>query len=311
MSKNALGKGLSALISGASKRATPAPSEFPAPEASPPPAPPGQLVIKVPVAQITSSPFQPRRTFRDEQLAELTESIREHGVIQPIVVRRVNGGLEIIAGERRFRACQKLGLAEVPVIEREASDRDVLEMALIENLQREDLNPVEEAEAYARLAKEFGLKQEEIAQRVGKNRATVANAMRLLELAPVVKEHLAQGRISTGHAKVLLGLKDAALQQLVADIIVRQGLTVRQAEQQVLREQERSGTPKPRSKKGDPGPTTADLDAVLSRLQNRLRHRLATQVAIHHTEKKGTIEIEYYGNEDLERILELLGVNPE
>ena len=150
MSKNALGKGLSALISGASKRATPAPSEYPAPEASPPPAAPGQLVIKVPVAQITSSPFQPRRTFRDEQLAELTESIREHGVIQPIVVRRVNGSLEIIAGERRFRACQQLGLAEVPVIEREASDRDVLEMALIENLQREDLNPIEEARVRAR-----------------------------------------------------------------------------------------------------------------------------------------------------------------
>ena len=319
MSKNALGKGLSALISGASKRTAPAAAESAAavseegkltPEGSS-----GQTVYKVAVNRITPSPFQPRRTFRDEQLTELTESIREHGVIQPIVVRRVNGSLEIIAGERRFRACQKLGLTEVPVIEREATDREVLEMALIENLQREDLNPIEEADAYARLAREFGLKQEEIAQRVGRNRATVANSMRLLELAPEVKEHLAQGRISSGHAKVILSLKDQDLQKLIADMIVRQNLTVRQTEKKVQSELERTGTTRPRSKKeGDsssPAATTADVDAVISRLQNRLRHRLATQVAIRHSDKKGVIEIEYYGNEDLERVLELLGVSAE
>jgi len=307
MSKNALGKGLGALISGASKRATPAPS--PPPEPEPPPAA-ANTVRRVPLAQITPSPFQPRRTFREEALGELMESIGQHGVIQPLVVRRVNGALELIAGERRFRACQKLGLAEVPVIEREATDREVLEMALIENLQREDLNPVEEAEAYARLAKDFGLKQEEIAQRVGRNRATVANSMRLLELAPEVKEHLAQGRLSTGHAKVILGLKDGDLQKLLADKIVRQSLTVRQAEQQVQQELKRTG-PAPRTKKGQSAPPAAEVEAVITRLQNRLRHRLATHVAIHHTEKKGAIEIEYYGNEDLERILELLGVSAE
>jgi ParB family chromosome partitioning protein len=199
----------------------------------------------------------------------------------------------------------------VPVIEREASDREVLEMALIENLQREDLNPVEEAEAYARLAREFGLKQEEIAQRVGRNRATVANSMRLLELAPDVKEHLAQGRISTGHAKVILALKDSELQKLVADMIVRQNLTVRQAEQKVQTELQRTGAPKPRSKKEDSTNTAGDVDAAITRLQNRLRHRLATQVSIRHSDKKGIIEIEYYGNEDLERVLELLGVSAE
>ena len=311
MSKNALGKGLSALISGASKRATPKEAAPAGTEENPVPAS-GQLVSIVPVALVTSSPFQPRTTFREEPLTELMESIREHGVIQPLIVRRVNGALEIIAGERRFRACQKLGLTEVPVIEREASDRDVLEMALIENLQREDLNPVEEAEAYARLAKEFRLKQEEIAQRVGKNRATVANSLRLLDLAPEVKDHLSQGRLTTGHAKVLLALKDADLQKLIADQIVRQSLTVRQTEQKVQAELERTGQePRPRTKKGEATAPPAQVEAVISRLQNRLRHRLATQVAIRHTDKKGLIEIEYYGNEDLERILELLGVSAE
>ncbi len=308
MSKNALGKGLGALISGASKRSAPAP-----PPPPPPPEPVAETantVRSVPLTQITPSPFQPRRTIREEPLAELMESIGQHGVIQPLVVRRVDGALELIAGERRFRACQKLGLAEVPVIERQATDREVLEMALIENLQREDLNPVEEAEAYARLAKDFGLKQEEIAQRVGRNRATVANSMRLLELAPDVKDHLAQGRISTGHAKVLLALREADLQKLLADKIVRQGLTVRQAEQQVQQELKRSGKA-PAAKKGPSTPPAAEVAAVVSRLQNRLRHRLATQVAIHHTDKKGVIEIEYYGNEDLERILELIGVSAE
>jgi len=307
MSKNALGKGLGALISGASKRSTPAPQE---PALVPAPAP-GPAVLKVPLSDISASPWQPRKTFRDEHLDELMESIREHGVIQPLVVRRVDGRMEIIAGERRFRACQKLGLTEVPVIERAATDREVLEMALIENLQREDLNPVEEAEAYQRLARDFGLKQEEIARRVGRNRATVANAMRLLELAPEVKEHLAQGRITTGHAKVILSLREAELQKLVADIIVRKGLTVRQAEQQVQQEQERAGQTKPRTRKGGGTSTEATVDAVIGRLQNRLRHRLATHVSIHHSEKKGVIEIEYYGNEDLERVLELFGVSAE
>ena len=313
MSKNALGKGLSALISGASKRAAPVPDAGETPAAAEPvpvpETPAGERVLRVALDQVRPSPMQPRRTFRDEQLTELMESIREHGVIQPLVVRRVNGSLELIAGERRFRACQKLGLAEVPVIERTASDRDVLEMALIENLQREDLNPVEEAEAYARLAREFGLRQEDIAQRVGKNRATVANAMRLLDLAPEVKLLLSQGLLSTGHAKVILSLREPELQKLVADMVVRQGLTVRQTEQQVLREQQRTGG-KTGGKKGKGAPEQ-NVDAAIHSLQNKLRERLATQVAIHHGDKKGKIEIEYYGNDDLSRLLELLGVSAD
>jgi ParB family chromosome partitioning protein len=314
MSKNALGKGLGALISGAAKRGVTAPGNngiTPVVEpASAPVQADGDRVIKVPVEEIRSSPMQPRKTFRDEQLGELMESIREHGVIQPLVVRRVNGVMELIAGERRFRACQQLGLTEVPVIERSASDRDVLEMALIENLQREDLNAVEEAEAYARLAREFGMRQEDIAQRVGKNRATVANSMRLLDLAPEVKSLLAQSLISTGHAKAILGLRDAELQKLLADKVVRQGLTVRQTEQEVQREQQGGGD-RSAGKKAAPAGGEKQLEVAISRIQNNLRERLATQVTIHHGEKKGRIEIEYYGNDDLGRLLELFGVSAD
>ena len=318
MQKNALGKGLGALISGASKRGASAPvltgeSGEPAPE----PAADentADRVLRVPLDSVVPSPMQPRKTFRDEQLDELVESIREHGVIQPLTVRRVGGKLELIAGERRFRACQKLGLKEVPVIEREASDRDVLEMALIENLQREDLNPLEEAEAYARLAKEFAMRQEDIAKRVGKNRATVANSLRLLELAPDVKSLLAQGRLTTGHAKAILGLRDHALQCLIADKVVRQGLTVRETEKQVHGEQN-GGPPGRGSRSPDSGKNSGggngagrDLGAAVQHLQNALRDKFATSVTIHHGDKKGRIEIEYYGNDDLSRLLEVLGV---
>ncbi|HWB01566.1 MAG TPA: ParB/RepB/Spo0J family partition protein [Verrucomicrobiales bacterium] len=311
MSKNALGKGLGALISGAAKRGGASP-EPPIAEAVPAPVQPdGERVVKVPLTEIRSSPMQPRKTFRDEQLGELMESIREHGVIQPLVVRRVNGAMELIAGERRFRACQQLGLQEVPVIERTASDRDVLEMALIENLQREDLNAIEEAEAYSRLVKEFALRQEDVAQRVGKNRATVANSMRLLDLAPEVKTLLAGALISTGHAKVLLGLRDPELQRLLADKVVRQNLTVRQTEKEVQREQQSGGAERTSGKKSSTAAPGRELTASISRIQSNLREHLATQVTIHHGDKKGRIEIEYYGNDDLGRLLDLFGVSAE
>jgi ParB family chromosome partitioning protein len=307
MQKNALGRGLGALISGAAKRGGPGMAEAVpgtegavgavvgmASEAGEGVTVGSAGVNQVAITSIVPSPMQPRKTFRDEQLTELMESIRE---------------LELIAGERRFRACQKLGLGEVPVIEREAGDREVLEMALIENLQREDLNPVEEAEAYTRLAKEFGLRQEDIAQRVGKNRATVANAMRLLDLAAPVRGLLAQGLITTGHAKALLGLRDAALQTMVADMVVRNGLTVRQTEQQVQKELAGTGSAPAAVKAGKPkGP---DLGAHLHRIQSNLRQHFATQVTLQHTPKKGRIEIEYYGDDDLGRILELLGIEAE
>ena len=305
MQKKSLGKGLGALISGAARRFDqPAGTIPPVENAGPTTA--QSVVEMVPVERIVSSPMQPRKTFRDEHLDELMESIREHGLIQPLVVRRVHGHLELIAGERRFRASQKLGLTEVPVILREATDRDVLEMALVENLQREDLNPIEEAEAYCRLSQEFNMKQEEIAQRVGKNRATVANSMRLMDLTAESKSLLAQGRISTGHAKAILSLKTPELQNLIAAMIVRQSLTVRQTEKQVQNELEGRKTNHTRSKSATTGHKS--LDPHLAKIQNLLRDRLATRVEIHHGKEKGRIEIEYYGDDDLGRLLDELGV---
>ncbi|MES2706229.1 MAG: ParB/RepB/Spo0J family partition protein [Verrucomicrobiota bacterium] len=319
MQKNPLGQGLGALISGASRRGAGALVLAPIGQAAPvapvpvEPVLPGTRVLRVPLDSIVASPMQPRRTFREEQLLELMESIREHGLIQPLVVRRVHGGqLELIAGERRFRASKRLGLADVPVIEREASDRDVLEMALIENLQREDLNPIEEAEAFWRLSKEFALRQEDIARRVGKNRATIANSMRLLDLPDDVKSLLGQSRLSSGHAKAILGLRDGELQSMVADRVVRQGLTVRQTERMVQQELAAAGKPQKPAAAGKPAlAAPRDLEATLQRIQSNLRHKLATSVTVHHGDKKGRIEIEYYGNDDLGRLLEVLGVSAE
>lgn len=309
MQKKSLGKGLDALISGAARRWDPpvAPAPAAAPTGNSAQADDRSVVELAKLDAIVSSPMQPRKTFRDDNLDELMESIREHGLIQPLIVRKVKGKYELIAGERRFRASQKLGLTEIPVIVREATDRDVLEMALIENLQREDLNPMEEAEAYSRLAKEFNMKQEEIATRVGKKRATIANSVRLLDLTDDVKSLLAQARITTGHAKAILGLRDPALQSMVADMVVRLHLTVRQTEKQVQMELEGRKTNRDgRSVSGKSG--VKMLDPHFARIQNRLREHLATQVQIHHGEKKGKIEIEYYGDEDLTRVLEVLGI---
>ena len=281
------------------------------------PAPaPGEVVRKVALDSVVPSPLQPRKNLREESLSELVDSIREHGVIQPLIVREINGRFELIAGERRWRACTRLGLPEVPIIVRPASDRDVLEMALIENLQREDLNAIEEAEAYARLAREFSLKQEEIAQRVGKNRATVANAIRLLDLTAEVKDLLAGGQLSVGHAKVLLSLKNADLQTAAATQIIRRGLTVRATEQLVSEASHNGKLPGDPAPNG-PAPTAARKGAAgrvsgtpeIRELEEKLRERFATKVAIHHGDKKGRVEIEYFGNTDLDRVLSLMGLD--
>ena len=234
------------------------------------------------------------------------ESIRQHGIIQPLIVRPVNGNYELIAGERRWRASKKLGLATVPVIEREASDRDVLEMALIENLQREDLNAIEEAAGYVRLAKEFSMKQEEIAARVGKSRASVANAMRLLELHPDVQLLVAQGRLSVGHGKAILSIKDKDAQLLASDQILKKGMNVRLAEK--FAQTFDAGAPGDESKPKAAASTPAAPDAHMRAIQNKLRDRFATHVMIHHGSKKGRIELEYYGDDDLQRLLDLLGI---
>ena len=299
MAKSALGKGLGALIT--TRPASPIVSPTPAVES-------GERVQLVSLSHIVPSPFQPRTDFRDEHLDELMGSIREHGIIQPLIVRARGENMELIAGERRWRAAQKLGLANAPVIVREASDRDVLELALIENLQREGLNPIEEARAFARLAREFSLRQEDIAQKVGKSRAAIANSMRLLELDAEVQGWLTQGRISIGHAKVLLSLKSHAEQRVLADEIIRKSLTVRGAEKLVARHFEMNGVTKP-TRSGSNAPVP--LAPAVQHLQNRLQRHLATHVALHHGEKRGRIEIDYYGHDDLQRLLAVLGVPPE
>lgn len=295
MSKQALGKGLGALIR---KQPGGTPPE--------PGADGHGRAREVAIDRVVPSPLQPRTIFIETPIDELVESIRQHGIIQPLIVRQVAGNYELIAGERRWRASKKLGLATVPVIEREASDRDVLEMALIENLQREDLNAIEEAAGYVRLAKEFSMKQEEIAVRVGKSRASVANAMRLLDLHPDVQLLVAQGRLSVGHGKAILSIKDKNAQLLAADQILRKGLNVRAAEKlaQSFDPASPGDETKPRSAAGTP----AVPDAHFRALQNKLRDRFATHVSIHHGAKKGRIELEYYGDDDLQRLLDLLGV---
>ena len=296
MAKQALGKGLGALIkkNGAAGAGKEALSEDDI-----------KRVRDVPIDMVIPSPLQPRTTFVDAPLDDLVESIRQHGIIQPLIVRKVDGKLELIAGERRWRASTKLGLQTVPIIEREASDRDVLEMALIETLQREDLSPIEEAKGYIRLAKEFSMKQDEIAGRVGKSRASVANAMRLLDLHVDVQILVAQGRITVGHAKAVLALKDHEKQQLAADQIIRRQLTVRAAEKLA---QSLLNGPNHKSSGSGKSAQTRAADPKIRAVTNRLREHLATHVSVHHSSKKGRIEIEYYGDDDLQRLLELLGL---
>lgn len=264
----------------------------------------GDRVRQVRLDELVASPLQPRKVFQESELVELVDSLREHGVIQPLVARPAAGRLELIAGERRWRAAQSLGLERVPVIVREASDRDVLEMALIENLQRADLNPVEEARAFVRLAKEFDLRQEDIAKRVGKNRATVANSMRLLDLGEDVLAHLGQGRLSVGHAKVLLQERDPDQQKLLADQVIRKGLSVRETEKLLIG----GGSSKNTVRSNRVSKVDGDLEAAIEAVSEALRERFGTKVAVQHGKKRGRIEIEYYGNEDLERIMRLMGV---
>jgi ParB family chromosome partitioning protein len=295
MAKQALGKGLGALIRKNPAAATDGASQDDAGFN-------GRHVREVLLELIVPSPLQPRTHFIEAPLDDLVDSIRQHGIIQPLIVRAVNGKLELIAGERRWRASKKLGLKTAPVIEREASDRDVLEMALIENLQREDLNPMEEAAGYVRLAKEFTLKQEEIAKRVGKSRASVANAMRLLDLHHDVQQLVATGSLTVGHAKAILAIKDQANQLLAADQILRRKLTVRAAEKLA------QSFPTPAPTEGEAKAKPRELDIHVRALVNRLREHLSTHVSIQHSPKKGRIEIEYYGDEDLNRILERIGL---
>ena len=298
MAKTGLGKGLGALIGAR-------PSSISSAQ-----APPRQEDIdlsseqirQVRLASIVPSPLQPRKNFEAEALQELVDSIRAHGIIQPLIVRRVDGGHELIAGERRWRAAQEIGLAEVPVIVRTASDLEVLELSLIENLQRTDLNAIEEAQGYARLAQEFGMKQEEIARKVGRSRTAVANAMRLLDLHPEIQTWVAKDLVSVGHAKVLLGVKATEEQLRLAELILKRNASVRQTERLVARH---LGGWKRRSRRA----SVAVSSATISDLQDKLRQHFGTNVVIHHGPKRGRIEIEYYGDDDLQRILNIVGLS--
>jgi ParB family chromosome partitioning protein len=288
-----LGKGLGALIG------TPAVA---APRDA---AGAGERVHQIELASIVPSALQPRKDFGREALQELIESIRQHGIIQPLIIRQSGARFELIAGERRFRAAQEIGLTTVPVIVRTANDLEVLELSLIENLQRADLNPIEEAQGYARLANEFGMRQEDIALKVARSRAAVANALRLLDLHPQVQIWLAQNLISVGHAKVLLALKVSEEQLLAAETVLRRNATVRSTERMVAR---LLGIGRGRRRPRRAVPEAGAMATAVEDLQNRLQQHLATHVAIHHGEKRGRIEIEYYGNDDLQRIVTALGL---
>ncbi|PYL64568.1 MAG: transcriptional regulator [Verrucomicrobia bacterium] len=292
MAKSGLGKGLGALIGAR-------PASLGVEDVDP-----RENIHQVSLASIVPSGLQPRKDFAPDALQELVDSIRQHGIIQPLIVRQVGGRCELIAGERRWRAAQEIGLTEVPVIIRSANDLEVLEISLIENLQRADLNPIEEAQGYARLAGEFGMRQEDIALKVGRSRAAVANAMRLLDLHPQIQVWIGQSLLSVGHAKVLLALKSQEEQFLAAETVLRRNATVRATERLVARQ---LGIGRARRK-----PRSAEVtvtSAAIEDLQNRLQQHLGTHVTLHHGEKRGRIEIEYYGSDDLQRILSALGLS--
>ena len=248
------------------------------------------------IEELSPNRFQPRKDFNDQDQKQLVASIRKSGIIQPIIVRKSDSGYEIIAGERRWRAAQQAGLSSVPVIIRDAQDLDVAELSLIENIQREALNPVEEAEAYQTLTGTFNLSQEELASRVGKDRSTIANAIRLLQLPAAVKTALIEKKITTGHARPLLSLASPREQIDALEIILKKGLTVRETERLI----QDARKDMPERKKTKPDPYIADLEKTLSR-------HLMTRVQISSLHKeRGTIEIRFNSEEDLNRLFRIL-----
>jgi len=285
MTKLALGRGLSALIPDTKANETIVENI--------------SGVTEIEVSKIVKNKYQPRLSFADEAQKELISSIKEKGMIQPVIIRKMENGYELIAGERRFRAAKALGMQKVPAIIKDVSDEESLELSLIENIQRENLNPIDEAKAYKRLATEFNMSQDNISIKVGKERATVANSMRLLNLPEDIQGKLSIGEISVGHAKVLLGLENQADQRKLVDKIIKDGLSVRETEKAVAEIKE----PPVHKRK------MAFKDNQIIAIEEHMQRVLGTQVKICQGKKKGKIEINYYSQEDLERLLEFFGVD--
>lgn len=280
MTKNVLGKGLEALIS---SRTVPIEEKA--------------GVISLRIDDIIASTYQPRGEFKKEKMAELIMSIKEKGLVEPILVRAKGDKYELIAGERRWRAAKEAGLGNLPVIIRDVSDREALELSLIENIQREDLNPLEEAKAYESLMQQFSLGQEEIAKAVGKDRSTISNTIRLLKLPQEVQAEIRKENLSMGHARALLSLEDPIKQKLIARRIVRKGLSVRETETLVKKD---IG--------GVKGSKQQAQEVYLSRIAEELKRIFGTKVSISGKSHKGKIEISYYSNDDLTRILDILEI---
>ncbi len=282
MKKMALGKGLSALI----------------PDA--PESRPGKNFVMLNLQEIVPSHNQPRKFFEDQKLSELADSIAQKGVLQPILVRKSNGKYEIVAGERRFRAAEKIGMEQVPaMIVGDLNDREVLEVSIIENLQRDDLNPLELAHGYNRLLSEFGVSQQELAGRIGKDRSSIANTLRLLQLPEEIKDKIAQGKLREGHARAILALQSEKEQLLLARRILEEDLSVRAIEEIIYG---------PRKRRRGKSLKIKSRPIEIATAETALKQKLGTNVMISRGLKKGKITIQFYGDEDLTRILELLGV---
>jgi len=253
-----------------------------------------EKIGKIKVSSIVPNKFQPRKRFDDSKLHELKDSIKEKGIIQPVIVRSAEEGFELIAGERRFRAVRELGYEEIPAIVKDVNDADSLELSLIENIQREELNPVEEASAYMELMDKFEFSQDEVAKAVGKDKSTISNSIRILTLPPIVQDFVSESAISLGHAKAILALPTERSRIRFARRIIRKNLSVRQAEELIRQKLQR------------PLRIFKEKDENLARIEEDLQHFLGTRVKVVHGKKRGRVEISYYSNEDLDRIVNLI-----
>lgn len=273
--EKALGRGLESIIAGTEQRE----------------------IRNIPIANIKPNPFQPRKVFKDEELKELAESIKENGVLQPITVRRVGDHYEIVTGERRFRACKLLGMKDIPAIVKDLSNDKMVEWALIENVQREDLNVVEEAEAYKELAEKFNLTHEEISKKVGKSRAHITNILRVLELEDNIKDLLKENKISFGHAKVLLSIKEPLRRKHLAERVFKEDLSVRDLEKLLSSGEEKHLKTHEKKK-----------SVHLKDLENKLSEKLSRKVVVKYKKGKGSISLEFYNDEDFKKLLNFLGL---